>query len=201
MDAAPISKPMSEITAWHAVATDEVLRRLNIDAKKGLNSSEVSQRLSKYGRNRLPEGKRQGPFMRFLSQFNNILVYVLLAAGFIKLMVGLWLDAAIIFGVVIINALLGFIQEGKAEKALDAIRNMLSGEARTMRDGQTRIVPSEDVVPGDIVLLESGDKVPADLRLIDVKNLRTDEAALTRASIPVHRTTATESEIATIAPL
>src|SRR5262252_3342648 len=113
MDAAPIAKPMSEVTAWHAIATDEVLRRLNTDPKKGLDTSEVSQRLSKYGPNRLPEGKRQGPFMRFLSQFSNILVYVLLAAGFIKLMVGLWLDAAIILGVVIINALLGFIQEGK----------------------------------------------------------------------------------------
>jgi calcium-translocating P-type ATPase len=113
-------------------------------------------------------------------------------------MVELWLDAAIIFGVVVINALLGFIQEGKAEKALDAIRNMLSGEARTVRDGQTRIVPSEDVVPGDIVLLESGDKVPADLRLIDVKNLRTEEAALTGESLPIDKTTAPVSEKATV---
>jgi magnesium-transporting ATPase (P-type) len=113
-------------------------------------------------------------------------------------MVGLWLDAAIILGVVLINALLGFIQEGKAEKALDAIRNMLSGEARTLRDGQTRMVPSEDLVPGDIVLLESGDKVPADLRLVEVKNLRTEEAALTGESLPVEKDTVPVSEKATV---
>ena len=128
--------------------------------------------------------------MRFLSQLNNILVYVLLGAGFVKLMLGLWLDAGIIFGVVLLNALLGFIQEGKAEKALDSIRNMLSAEARTVRGGETRMIPAEELVPGDIVLLESGDKMPADLRLADVKNLRTEEAALTGESVPggeVHR--------------
>jgi magnesium-transporting ATPase (P-type) len=135
---------------------------------------------------------------RFLKQLNNVLIYVLLAAGFVKIMLGLWLDAAVILGVVVINALLGFIQEGKAEKALDAIRNLLSGEARTLRDGQTRIVPAEDLVPGDIVFLESGDKVPADLRLVDVKNLRTEEAALTGESLPADKTTATVSEKATV---
>ncbi len=118
--------------------------------------------------------------MRFLSQFNNILVYVLLGAGFTKLMLNLWVDAAIIFGVVILNALLGFIQEGKAEKALESIRNMLSAEARTLRGGETRMIPAEEVVPGDIVLLESGDKIPADLRLADAKNLRTEEGRPTR---------------------
>src|SRR5262249_58250893 len=100
--------PLSEVPTWHALAADEILRRLNTDPKKGLDTKEVSQRLSQYGLNRLPEGKKQGPFIRFLSQFNNILVYVLLAAGFVKLMVGLCLDAAIIFGVVFINEFLGF---------------------------------------------------------------------------------------------
>ncbi len=189
MDAAAIAKPMSEVPVWHAIAADQVLRRLNTDPKKGLDTDEVSQRLSKYGPNRLPERKRQGPFTRFLSQFNNILVYVLLAAGFIKLMVGLWLDAAIILGVVIINALLGFIQERKAEKALDSIRKMLSADARTLRDGETRMVPAENLVPGDIVLLESGDRIPADVRLVEVKNLRTEEAALTGESVPIDKTT------------
>ncbi len=127
--------------------------------------------------------------MRFLSQFNNILVYVLLGAGFTKLMLNLWVDAAIIFGVVILNALLGFIQEGKAEKALESIRNMLSAEARTLRGGETRMIPAEEVVPGDIVLLESGDKIPADLRLADAKNLRTEEAALTGESVPADKNT------------
>ncbi|MGA6964062.1 MAG: HAD-IC family P-type ATPase, partial [Xanthobacteraceae bacterium] len=124
--------------------------------------------------------------------------YVLLAAGFVKLMVGLWLDAAIILGVVILNALLGFIQEGKAEKALDSIRNMLSAEARAVRGGETRMVPAEELVPGDIVLLESGDKIPADLRLVEVKNLRTEEAALTGESVPIDKTTDAVSEKATV---
>ena len=91
----------------------------------------------------MPEGAKRGPLMRFLQQFDNILVYVLLAAGFVKLMLGLWLDASIITGVVIINALLGFLQEGKAEKALDSIRNMLSADARALRNGETRVVPAE----------------------------------------------------------
>jgi calcium-translocating P-type ATPase len=198
MDAPAIAKPMSEVPAWHAIAADDVLRRLNTDPKKGLDTSEVSQRLSEYGPNRLPEGKRQGPFMRFLSQFNNILVYVLLAAGFIKLMVGFWLDAAIILGVVIINALLGFIQEGKAEKALDSIRNMLSADARTLRNGETRMVPAKDLVPGDIVMLESGDRIPADVRLVEVKNLRTEEAALTGESVPIDKTTDATAEKSTV---
>ena len=136
--------------------------------------------------------------MRFLMQFNNILIYVLLAAGFVKLMVGLWLDAAIILGVVVLNALLGFIQEGKAEKTLDSIRHMLSAEARTVRGEEIRMVPAEELVPGDIVLLESGDKIPADLRLVDVKNLRTEEAALTGESVPIDKTTDAVSEKATV---
>jgi magnesium-transporting ATPase (P-type) len=188
----------SDLTPWHAVAADEVIRRLDTNAQSGLSATNVQQRLEKYGHNRLPEGRKQGPFKRFLLQFNNILVYVLLGAGFVKLMVGLWLDASIILAVVVLNALLGFFQEGKAEKALDSIRNMLSAEARTVRGGETRLVPSEDLVPGDIVLLESGDKIPADLRLIDVKNLRTEEAALTGESVPIDKTTEPVAERATV---
>ena len=184
--------------AWHAIAADEVVKQLQTDPAKGLNAGEASQRLTKYGLNRLPEGKQQSLFMKFLQQFNNILVYVLLGAGFVKMMVGLWLDSAIILSVVILNALLGFIQEGKAEKALDSIRNMLSAEARTLRGGETRLIPSEELVPGDVVLLESGDKVPADLRLVEVKNLRTEEAALTGESVPIDKTTNAVSDKATI---
>jgi magnesium-transporting ATPase (P-type) len=201
------SAPMSAVgntmdprnaTVWHALPANEALARLDSSVQSGLAADEVSRRLEKYGRNQLPEGRKKGPLMRFLSQFHNILIYVLLAAGFVKLILGLWLDASVILGVVIINALLGFIQEGKAEKALDSIRNMLSPEARTLRDGEARMVPSEELVPGDIVLLESGDKVPADLRLIDVKNLRTEEAALTGESVPIDKTTDPVAEKATV---
>ena len=170
--------------SWHATDADEALQRLGGDRTKGLAPEEATRRLAEYGPNRLPEGAKRGPLMRFLQQFDNILVYVLLAAGFVKLMLGLWLDASIITGVVILNALLGFLQEGKAEQALESIRNMLSADARALRDGEARVVPAEDLVPGDIVLLESGDRIPADLRLVDLKNLRTDEAALTGESVP-----------------
>src|SRR5262245_26417922 len=184
--------------AWHAISANEVLKRLATNDEKGLDAAEASARLGKHGPNLLPEGKKRGPFMRFLAQFNNILVYVLLGAGFIKLMLSLWVDAGIIFGVVVLNALLGFIQEGKAERALDSIRNMLSAEARTVRGGETRMIPAEHLVPGDIVLLESGDKIPADLRLVDAKNLRTEEAALTGESVPIDKTTHPVSEKATV---
>src|SRR5262249_6100415 len=142
------AKRGSEAVAWHAVPADLVVSRLKTDPAAGLGASEAAQRLAQYGPNRLPEGKKRGPLMRFVTHINNTLVYVLLGAGFVKLMVGLWLDAAVILGVVIINALLGFFQEGKAEKALDSIRNMLSAEARTIRGQETRLIPAEELVPG-----------------------------------------------------
>jgi magnesium-transporting ATPase (P-type) len=183
---------------WHAMAADDVAGRLATDATTGLAAAEASRRLEQHGPNRLPEGKRRSALMRLLAQLNNVLVYVLLGAGFTKLMLGLWVDAAIILGVVLINALLGFVQEGKAEKALDAIRNMLSAEARTLRDGTVRMIPAEQLVPGDVVLLESGDRIPADLRLVEVKNLRTEEAALTGESVPADKSVAPVPQKATI---
>jgi magnesium-transporting ATPase (P-type) len=185
-------------TAWHALAVDEVVNRLATDATTGLTATEASRRLERHGPNRLPEGKRRSALMRFLSQLHNVLVYVLLGAGFTKLMLGLWVDAAIILGVVLINALLGFVQEGKAEKALDAIRNMLSAEARTLRNGAVRMIPAEQLVSGDVVLLESGDRIPADVRLVEVKNLRTEEAALTGESVPADKSVAPGPRKATI---
>ena len=198
MDAAVNATTPGDATTWHALPVDDVVKRLSTDLQKGLDSGDASSRLAKYGPNRLPEGVKRGPLMRFLAQFNNILVYVLLGAGFAKLMMGLWIDAGIILGVVVINGLLGFIQEGRAEKALDSIRNMLSAEARTVRGGETRMIPADQMVPGDVVLLESGDKVPADLRLTEVKNLRTEEAALTGESVPADKSTEPVSAKATV---
>src|SRR5215470_13587183 len=179
---------VSDVAAWHAMPQAEVVKRLATDPEKGLNLSEASARLEKYGPNRLPEGRKRGPLAKFFAHFNNTLMYVLLAAGFTKLMMSEWIDAGIIFSVVLLNALLGFIQEGKAEKALDSLRNMLSAEARTLRGGETRMIPAEQLVPGDVVLLESGDRIPADLRLVEAKNLRTEEAALTGESVPAEKT-------------
>src|ERR1700751_2640790 len=186
MSKAAHANTTSEAAPWHAMPQHEVVKRLATSSEKGLDPEEAAVRLQRYGPNRLPEGRKRGPFARLLAQFNNILVYVLLAAGFTKLMLNLWVDAAIIFGVVVLNALLGFIQEGKAEQALDSVRNMLSADARTVRSGETRIIPAEQLVPGDVVLLESGDKIPADLRIIEAKNLRTEEAAPRRHGIFRH---------------
>ncbi len=187
MSAATTANTTAEVTAWHAMSGHEAVGRLGSNTGQGLDAAEASNRLKEHGPNRLPEGRKHGPLMRFFAQFNNILVYVLLGAGFVKMMLNLWVDAGIIFAVVVLNALLGFIQEGRAEKALDSIRNMLSAEARTVRGGETRMIPAEQLVPGDVVLLESGDKIPADLRLVDAKNLRTEEAALTGESVPAER--------------
>jgi magnesium-transporting ATPase (P-type) len=198
MGAAANANAAGDSASWHAMSAGEVVKRLATNVEKGLDAAEASTRLEKYGPNRLPEGKKRGPFMRFLAQFNNILVYVLLGAGFTKLMLSLWVDAAIIFAVVVLNGLLGFIQEGRAEKALDTIRNMLSAEARTVRGGETRMLPADQLVPGDIVLLESGDKIPADLRLLEAKNLHTEEAALTGESVPAEKSTDAVSEKATV---
>jgi magnesium-transporting ATPase (P-type) len=188
MSPAVKTNTVTNAAAWHALSRAEVVGRLATNPEQGLDASEAAARLQKYGPNRLPEGKKRGSFARFFTQFNNILVYVLLAAGFTKLMLSLWIDAAIIFAVIVLNALLGFIQEGKAEKALDSIRNMLSADARTIRSGETRMIPAEELVPGDVVLLESGDKIPADVRLVESRNLRTEEAALTGESVPAEKT-------------
>ncbi len=183
---------------WHAMAVEDVESLLRVDPARGLDPTEAAERLKTYGPNRLPQGKKKGPLMRFLAHFNNVLIYILLVAGFIKLMLSLWLDASIIFAVVILNSLLGFLQEGQAEKALDSIRNMLSVDARVLRNGETRLIPAEDLAPGDIVLLESGDKIPADLRLVEARNLRAEEAALTGESLPTEKTTAPVPAKATV---
>ncbi|MCX5570384.1 cation-transporting P-type ATPase [Kaistia nematophila] len=188
----------AEGAPWHALPGAQVESELRVDPARGIDPTEAAERLKTYGPNRLPQGRKKGPLMRFLAQFNNILIYVLLVAGFVKLMLSLWLDASIIFAVVILNSLLGFLQEGRAEKALDSIRNMLSAEARVLRGGETRLIPAEELVPGDVVLLESGDRIPADLRLVDAKNLRTEEAALTGESVPADKTTDPVSAKATV---
>jgi magnesium-transporting ATPase (P-type) len=192
------TEPAHETVPWHALATDDVLRQLGTRVDKGLDSAEASSRLRKHGPNLLPLGKKQSSFMRFLLQFNNVLVYVLIGAGVLKVALGLWLDASIILAVVFLNALLGFLQEGKAAEALESISKMLSADARAVRDGETRMITADSLVPGDVILLESGDKVPADLRLIEVKNLRTEEAALTGESVPADKSTQAVDANATV---
>jgi magnesium-transporting ATPase (P-type) len=175
--------------AWHALQTADVLTRLD-SRPDGLTEAEARTRLAEHGPNRLPPPKRRGPLLRFLVQFHNVLIYVLLVAAVVTAVLGHWVDCAVILGVVVVNALIGFIQEGKAEKALESIRNLLSLRAFVLRAGRRGEIPAENLVPGDIVLLQAGDKVPADLRLLQVKELRIDEAILTGESQPVDKAVA-----------
>ena len=171
---------------WHGLTASEVLARLDA-SREGLSADAVAARRAHFGANRLPPPKRQPAWQRLLLQFHNVLIYVLLAAGVITALLGHGLDSGVIFGVVIINAVIGFIQEGRAEEALDAIRDLLSPHATVTRAGERHEIPAEDLVPGDIVHLASGDRVPADLRLVGVKNLQVMEAALTGESLAVDK--------------
>ncbi|WP_374344214.1 cation-transporting P-type ATPase [Azonexus sp.] len=171
---------------WHHLAAGEALDALQ-SAAGGLSAGEAARRLAACGPNRLTPPQKRGPLLRFLLQFHNVLIYVLLAAAGVTALLGHAVDTGVILGVVVINALIGFVQEGKAEKSLDAIRRMLSLRASVLRDGRRTEIPAEELVPGDIVLIASGDKVPADLRLLDTRNLRIEEAALTGESDAVDK--------------
>lgn len=175
------------MTSHHHLPAHEVVLLLETDVAKGLASNEAAGRLERFGPNVLPKFRRHGPLIRFLFQFHHPLIYVLLAATVVTMLLGEWVDAGVIFGVVLVNAVVGFIQESRAEAALDALASMMTTEAKVRRDGQTIRIPSEEIVPGDVVLLESGDKVPADLRLVKVRELRVDESALTGESISVEK--------------
>ena len=172
--------------SWHQLPADEALAAQQT-SHTGLSADEAAHRLAEHGPNRLTPPSRRGPLLRFLLQFHNVLIYVLLAAAFVTALLAHWVDTSVIIGVVVINAIIGFIQEGKAEQAMEAIRRMLSPEATVLRGGKRIVVAAETLVPGDIVLLQSGDKVPADLRLLNVKNLRIEEAALTGESTAVEK--------------
>ncbi|MDP1787796.1 cation-transporting P-type ATPase [Nitrosomonas sp.] len=172
--------------AWHSYPPQQVLEEFKTEIV-GLSQTEAKLRLEQYGANRLKPPKPQSSVIRFLLQFHNVLIYILLAACSMTAFLGHWVDSGVILGVVVINAIIGFVQEGKAEEALNAIRRMLSLNAIVQRDGQRIQMPADQLVPGDIVVLQSGDKVPADLRLVDCKSLRIEEAALTGESEAVEK--------------
>ena len=171
---------------WHGLSAEEALARRDSQAH-GLTGPEAQARLDTYGPNRLPAPKTRSALRRFAAQFNNLLIYVLLGAAALTAALGHWIDANVILAVAIVNATIGFVQEGKAEKALQAIRRMLSPRATVLRDGLRATIPAEELVPGDLAILEPGDKVPADIRLTRVKGLRLQEAALTGESVPVDK--------------
>lgn len=168
----------------HAESSDKILEALDTRVE-GLTAQAAKSRLEKFGPNALVDRERPGAAARFLRQFHNVLVYVLLVSGVIVLALGHYIDAGVILVVVVANAVVGFVQEGKAEDALAAIRAMAAPGANVLRDGKRVSLPVRDVVPGDIVLLEAGDHVPADLRLLRASRLTIEEAALTGESVPV----------------
>ncbi|HFQ9138843.1 TPA: cation-transporting P-type ATPase [Enterobacter cancerogenus] len=155
----------------------------------GLSSTEAAARLEQYGENALPQKPGKSAWLRFLAHFNDVLIYVLLVAALLKLIMGHWVDMFVILGVAIINALIGHIQESNAEKSLQSIRNMLSSEAVVIRQGNHETIPTTALVPGDIVVIRAGDRIPADLRVIEAHNLRVEEAILTGESTVVEKNT------------
>jgi len=171
---------------WHALEATDVRNSLSV-ATGGLDEAQAAERLAHYGPNRLPQAAPRSTLARLVAQFDNVLILVLIAAGVVAALLGHLVDAGVVFGVVLINGVIGFVQEGRAERALAAIRDMLAPRASVLRAGHRREVAVERIVPGDIVILEPGDRVPADLRLLRARNLRIEEAALTGESVPVEK--------------
>ncbi|CZV87310.1 TPA: cation-transporting P-type ATPase [Enterobacter cloacae] len=171
---------------YYQQTVDDTLANINSTAE-GLSSTEASARLKQYGENALPQKKGKPAWLRFLAHFNDVLIYVLLVAALLKLFMGHWIDMFVILGVAVINALIGHIQESNAEKSLQSIRNMLSSEAVVVRQGNHETIPTTSLVPGDIVVIRAGDRIPADLRVIEAHNLRVEEAILTGESTVVEK--------------
>ena len=170
----------------HALPAEDVLEQMG-GQRDGLTAAEAADRLKTVGPNQLPAPPKEGLLKRFFKHFNDILIYILLVAGVAKAFLGHWVDACVILAVAVINAIVGFVQEGKAEEALEGIRKMLSLRAHTRRAGEWVELDAAELVPGDIVRLRSGDRVPADVRLIDAVNLRIEESALTGESVPTDK--------------
>jgi len=181
-------KSLNAEIAWHQLSVERVLEVLRSSAERGLDEAEAAQRLATFGRNIVSQRRGHGPVIRFLLQFHQPLIYILLASSVVTVLLGEYVDAAVIFGVVFINAIIGFVQESKALKAIGALARTLVTEATVLRGGKKVRVNSAEIVPGDIILLQSGDKTPADARLLRCRDLQVAEAALTGESVPVEKT-------------
>ncbi|MFZ5770432.1 MAG: cation-transporting P-type ATPase [Thermodesulfobacteriota bacterium] len=173
---------------WHHLPADEVVDLLESDTAKGLDLFEVKHRLEYFGPNTITPGKGKGPLLRFMLQFHQPLIYILIVSGVITAGLREWVDSGVIFGVVLVNAIIGFIQESKAVNALAALARTMTTEATVLRQGEKKRISATELVVGDIVFLQGGDKVPADLRLLQVRELQVDESALTGESLPVGKT-------------
>lgn len=171
----------------YSQSATEVLASLQTSAEEGLSPDAAATRLTEHGPNALPEASKDPAWLRFVRQFQDVMIYVLLASAVLTAVLGEWVDTAVIVAVVLINAIIGFVQEGKSEAALEGIKNMLSPQASVLRAGSWREVAATEVVPGDVVRLQAGDKIPADLRLITATNATAEESALTGESVPADK--------------
>jgi len=172
---------------WHHLPESEVFDLLESDLDHGLDLFAVENRQERFGPNAITQRKGQGPLVRFLLQFHQPLVYILLAAAVITALLQEWVDSGVIFAVVLMNAVIGFVQESKALKAIDALARAMTSEATVLRAGEKKHISATELVPGDVVFLQSGDKVPADLRLLVCRELQTDESTLTGESVPIEK--------------
>jgi magnesium-transporting ATPase (P-type) len=196
---------LTEQAPWHTMSVAESIEKMGLKddlPKSGLSTDEAASRLTKYGPNQLTEKEKKTIWQRIWHQINNVLVYVLLTVAVVSAIQGVqyvvmgntgqnifsaWFQVGLILGVITLNTWIGIYQEGNAEKAADALKNMLSTDARVIRGGKEIMIPAGDIVPGDVCLLGLGDKIPADLRMISVSNLATGEAALTGESVPIDK--------------
>ncbi|HNB41424.1 MAG TPA: HAD-IC family P-type ATPase, partial [Anaerolineales bacterium] len=177
-------------TAWHALEAEQVMRDLEVH-DEGLTTAEAEKRLAHYGQNQLQEAPRPGFLAMLWDQLNNFVVILLIVASVISALLGDYVEAIAIMAIVVLNAILGIIQEQRAEQALAALKKLAAPEAQVMRDGSRKSVPAYNLVPGDIVFLEAGNFIPADLRLLEAVNLRVEEASLTGESLPVQKNAST----------
>nr|MBI1229459.1 HAD-IC family P-type ATPase [Cytophagales bacterium] len=172
---------------WHSLDVERVAKLLEVEPNRGLDSEEAQKRLDIYGRNTITPKEKQSAFVRFLLQFHQPLIYILLAATVVTIFLEEYVDAAVIFAVVLVNAIIGFIQESKALKAIDALAKEMTLKATVLRQGKKSEVDAAELVPGDVILLKSGDKIPADVRLFYSRDLKADESALTGESVAVEK--------------
>ena len=175
--------------AWHKLPVAAVLQALPSDARQGLSTTEASERLTQYGGNEFAAPKRETLAQKFIDQFKDFLILILIAASAISIAIGEITDSVVIIAIVVLNAVLGVFQEAQAEKALESLKKMAAPSCKVIRGGEIATIPAQQVVPGDVVLLEAGDYIPADVRIMESVNLKIEEASLTGESVPVEKST------------